>query len=566
MNCVIKSTLVIILFLLNGCGSGQDDVVATVGSSQITLGQVHDFDKLFPQRFASADDEFEAKKHYVDSLIDVRLLVIGAYQNDLDIDKEVLEIMEIQKPKFVLDELFKQKILSKMEVTDAEIKDFYEKLKEEVRVRHILVDRKDLADSLYGAITAGADFEQVARDFSLDHGSAMNGGDLGYQRWGVFLEDFQDQVFKMSKGQISRPFETMSGWHLAMMVDKRESDPGPFDQLQSMLRGRLQDRKRQKVMAEYLDGLIQRVEIRIDEATHQSLVTLVDKMYPDTIGGKYFRKSMVDDDLLQEYQKSEILAYYKGGEMTVEEYFKGVGSWPVNDRPELKDVEAIKNAIFNLNLEIFLSNEAQREELDKTESYMTLINSFKEDIMADRMRDVIAGNVAEIIDQDIYDYYDQHVDEFVIPKKINIREIQIGDLALADSLRRLIDKGQDFGMLAGQHTVRIGMKELKGDLGAVPGYKYPTIFGNAGNMRVGEVKGPFQTDGDKWSIIKVEGIESPKTSTIEDVAEEIRTRLAKERSETALESWLSKRRAETTIDVNYDLIWKTIDKDKYEEN
>jgi parvulin-like peptidyl-prolyl isomerase len=392
----------------------------------------------------------------------------------------------------------------------------------------------------------------------------MNGGDLGYQRWGTFREDFQDQVFKMSVGQVSRPFQSVSGWHIVQLVDKRETDPGPFDQLKGMLRGRLQDQKRQKAMDEYLDGLRQRVDIRLDDATHQMLLDLANRMFPDTIGGRYYRKTAIEDNLLQEYQKSEILAYFKGGEMTVKEYFDGISSWPVTDRPELKDVDAIENAVFNLNLEVFLANEAVREELDKTEGFETLITSFKEGVMADRMREVISTNVPEVVDDDIYKYYDEHTDDFVVPKKYQIREIQVESVSLADSLRNLLDNGADFGTLAGEYTIRLGMKPRQGDLGAVPAYKYPTIFTNAESMRVGEIKGPFQTDGDKWSIIKVEEIQPQQTRSIEEVASDIQTQLTEDRKKAAIDNWLSKQKNDTTIETNYDLIWKTIDKDKYE--
>lgn len=566
MNWVIKSALILALTSLSGCSSSGDAVVATVGSRQVTVAQVEDFDKLFPQTFASADEEFEAKKHFVDSLINERLLVTGAYQNDLDIDRQVLDVVKTEKPKFLLDELFKQKILSKMDVSDAEIKDYYDRMKTEVRVKHILLDRQTLADSLYNAVTSGADFDQVARDFSLDNTSAMNGGDLGYQRWGTFREDFQDQVFKMSVGQISRPFQTASGWHIVQLVDKRETDPGPFDQLKGMLRGRLQEQKRQKAMDEYLDGLRQRVDIRLDDATHQMLLDLANKMFPDTIGGRYYKKATIDEELLQEYQKSEILAYFKGGEMTVKEYFDGIGNWPVTDRPELKDVEAIKNAVFNLNLEVFLANEAVREELDKTEGFDRMITSFKEGVMADRMREVLTSAVPAVVDDDIYNYYNEHQDDFITPKKLKIREIEVDDVSLADSLRDLLDKGRDFGLLAEQFTVRVGMKARKGDLGNVPAYKYPTIFSNAETMRVGEVKGPFRADGDKWSIIKLEGIEPKKINPIEQVASEIEDQLTEDRKKAALDDWLARQKAETTIETNYDLIWNTIDKDKYEKS
>ena len=77
----------------------------------------------------------------------------------------------------------------------------YDKLKEEIHIKHIIVDSERLADSLYNAATGGAEFEQLARDFSLDQSTSMRGGDLGYVRWGMLYEQFQDIAFKLSPGQ-----------------------------------------------------------------------------------------------------------------------------------------------------------------------------------------------------------------------------------------------------------------------------------------------------------------------------------------------------------------------------
>ena len=105
MNKLAAAIVISILIFLAGCDSDPNLVVAKVGGKTIELGHVKDFDLLFPMIFTSADEEYEAKKRFVDSLIEVKLLIIGGYQADLDIDSEVMQIIDIEKPKFLLDEL-----------------------------------------------------------------------------------------------------------------------------------------------------------------------------------------------------------------------------------------------------------------------------------------------------------------------------------------------------------------------------------------------------------------------------------------------------------------------------
>jgi parvulin-like peptidyl-prolyl isomerase len=564
MNKLAALIVISALIFLAGCESDPNLVVARVGSKTIALGNVKDFDLLFPMRFTSADEEYEAKKRYVDSLIEVKLLIIGAYQADLDIDSEVMQIVDIEKPKFLLDELFKSKVLSRVNVSDAEIRDNYDKLKEEVRAKHILVDSKELVDSLYQAITDGAEFEQVARDYSLDQTTAMNGGDLGYIRWGWVVNSFHEELFKLSPGQISKPFETEMGWHIAMMVDRRDTDPGPFEDLKDRLRAQIQNNKRQKVMMEYLEGLRAKVEIKMDEDVVQALLDQMNRIYPDTLGGKPFKKSTIDLTLLEQYQKSQILAYFRGGEITVEEYMNAIAQVPVRERPDFRDIEGVKTAVFNMNLDQILTNEALAEGLDKTETFTNVITEFKETVMADKMRDLVMQGTPEIVDDEIYDYYNTHIEEFEVEKRLGIREIMVEDLALAESLRTAIDGGANFEDLAEEFTVRPGMKARKGDLGFIEPYRYPVVYTAADNMQVGDIKGPVQV-GDDWSIILLEDFKPAVTRPIEEAATDIQKELKAKHQRETLDSWLAARRAETTIEVDYDLIWKAIDKDKYEQ-
>lgn len=566
MRKLVFMTLALLAVSVIACSSQSDNVIARVGNQEIILDQVRDFDKMFQIVFPSADSEFNAKKRFLDSLIDVRLLVIGGYQNDLDIDREVMDIVEIQKPKFALDELFKREILPRIKITDAEVEDFYEKLKEEVHVKHIVVDRQSLIDSIYDLATKkGAEFEQLAKEHSLDQNSAYAGGDLGFVRWGQVIDDFQNEVFRLSPGQISKPFATGSGWHIVKMVERRESDPGPFERAKFQIMGMLQDRKRQVVMGEYMDQLRSKYEVSLDEQTYSSILELSNKMFPDSLGGKHFKKTTIDLNILQPFQKKQILAHFKGGEISVEEYLQRLESIPINQRPELKDSDGIKAAVFSMKLESFLRAEAQSQGLDKSAEFETVLKSFREDVMADRMRTLVTEGLPDVVDNDIYSYYDSHPNDFDEPQQYRAREIQVVDRAVAESLRTLIDRGEDFGKLASENTVRPGLKERQGDLGFFYSYKYPALYGAASSMRVGDVRGPIEDVNGNWSIIKMEEIKPPRTKKVEEVAAQIKNLIMYERQLEAVKKWLETKRKETPIEADYDMIWRTIDKDEYDK-
>jgi peptidyl-prolyl cis-trans isomerase SurA len=78
---------------------------------------------------------------------------------------------------------------------------------------------KAKADSLYAEIKRGGDFEQIAKRESMDPGSKPQGGDLGWNRRGAMVPEFERMMFALQPGQISPVFETAFGFHI-LRVDR----------------------------------------------------------------------------------------------------------------------------------------------------------------------------------------------------------------------------------------------------------------------------------------------------------------------------------------------------------
>ena len=75
------------------------------------------------------------------------------------------------------------------------------------------------ADSLLVEIRAGGDFEQIARRESMDPASKPQGGDLGWNRRGAMVPEFERVMFSLTPGQISPVIETAFGYHI-IKVDR----------------------------------------------------------------------------------------------------------------------------------------------------------------------------------------------------------------------------------------------------------------------------------------------------------------------------------------------------------
>jgi peptidyl-prolyl cis-trans isomerase C len=141
-------------------------------------------------------------------------------------------------------------------VTDVEAKKFYDdqvkaiKPQEEVSARHILVEKKELADEIAGKLKAGGDFAALAKEHSKDPGSKENGGDLGFFGKGMMVPPFEEAAFKLAKGETSAPVQSQFGFHIIRVDDKRTKQAPPFEAIKERLISTLVNQKAQAVSAE----------------------------------------------------------------------------------------------------------------------------------------------------------------------------------------------------------------------------------------------------------------------------------------------------------------------------
>jgi peptidyl-prolyl cis-trans isomerase SurA len=105
---------------------------------------------------------------------------------------------------------------------------------EQIHVRHILMKPNELQDDAtvrqkLGAIRErivdkGEDFAGLAQTSSEDPGSASDGGDMGWTNPGTFVPEFEQQLEKLKENEVSQPFHTQFGWHIAQVLGRRQYD------------------------------------------------------------------------------------------------------------------------------------------------------------------------------------------------------------------------------------------------------------------------------------------------------------------------------------------------------
>jgi parvulin-like peptidyl-prolyl isomerase len=240
-----------------------DQVLATVNNEKITKAEFIDLVKRYE---VPTDDTPRVYQDAIETLINVKLINQFLARKQIAVsqkavDEELAKIRErlekngqaleneLALSGNTLDEVkkqlaFRQQWITYLQqkATPGELERFVNSKKDlfngtQVKASHILIKVDDDAPDAEKAKARARlleikkeieskklTFAQAANKYSQDDNKAEgDGGDIGYfSRSSGYIEEFVDAAFKLRVGQISDPIETILGYHLIMLTDRKE--------------------------------------------------------------------------------------------------------------------------------------------------------------------------------------------------------------------------------------------------------------------------------------------------------------------------------------------------------
>jgi foldase protein PrsA len=172
-------------------------------------------------------------------------------------------VREQLKQKLLADKIT-AKLTKSITVTPAAIKAYYTKNKAQFKVpatrhvRHILVKTKAQADKLYAQLkTSDKTFAALAKKYSTDKSSAVNGGDLKMIQKGQTVPTFDKVAFSEKTGVVSQPTKSTYGYHLIEALGPiKPASTRPLDKtLTASIKTQLVGTAKQKKISSWLTSL-----------------------------------------------------------------------------------------------------------------------------------------------------------------------------------------------------------------------------------------------------------------------------------------------------------------------
>lgn len=145
-----------------------------------------------------------------------------------------------------------------------EIRGGTEQVIQQTKVRHILIkpneirseeESRHLIDEIRKRILDGKDdFATLAKTYSDDPGSALQGGDLGWVNPGMMVPQFDERMNTAKPNELSEPFRSQFGWHILQVQERRNQDMS-----EEFRRGRARQMLQRRKFDEELDAWLREI-------------------------------------------------------------------------------------------------------------------------------------------------------------------------------------------------------------------------------------------------------------------------------------------------------------------
>ncbi|MDJ0646444.1 MAG: peptidylprolyl isomerase, partial [Flavobacteriaceae bacterium] len=240
-----KFLVVLIPFVVFSVNAQQKkDVLFTVDNEPIYSDE---FLRVFNKNRDIVEEENRRSvEDYLELYVNYKLKLKQAYAFGLDTVTSYKRELEKYREQLI------QPYLKDSKVTNALVKEAYNRMLEEVNASHILVRLNPKAspkDTLMAykkimeartKVLDGRPFEEVAKDYSEDPSAQKNGGDLGYFTAFSMVYPFENAAYTNEVGAVSMPFKTSFGYHIIKVKDKRPSQ-GEVEVAHIMVKNKAKD-------------------------------------------------------------------------------------------------------------------------------------------------------------------------------------------------------------------------------------------------------------------------------------------------------------------------------------
>ena len=251
-------------------GSG-DEILARMGNIEIKRA---DMEKLVgPLPAKATAEQVKALDQALRTELMRRALLSEALRAQWDKKPEVLHQIEAAREQVIVTNYINHQTRPTSDYPkEADIQAAYEANKSQlvrppqVHLAQIYTTDMAKADEVGKKVREkGADFAQLSAQYSQHAESARNNGDMGWLTVDALTPEVRTVAEKLAPGEVSQPIKVANGWHVLKLIERKAAETIPLAEVHERLAQSLRLKRAQENEQRYLDQLIAKTPITINE-------------------------------------------------------------------------------------------------------------------------------------------------------------------------------------------------------------------------------------------------------------------------------------------------------------
>lgn len=315
---------------------------------------------------------------------------------------------------------------SRGEVKAAHIMVKFDKTKGANDDKHVLETKGKIEEIYSKLVNEGADFSEMAAQYSDDKNNANKGGELPWFGTNRMVASFEEATFALSQiGDISRPVQTPYGWHIIKLVDKKGL--GSFDTELTELKKKVEkDSRSQAKTVKLVNKLKKEYNYKLDQASFHSIKKWIDKdfIFGEKQANNNFTKTLFSLSS-QTYSQNQFLIYLEG-------VSKGIN--PNTNISNFVDKQ-LQNWVSKEVLDF------ENEQLEhKYDEFRLLMQEYRDGILLYELTDEKIWSKAVKDTLGLQEFHAQNRDDYMWNTRVNASVINFQDECVAKKVRKKLYK------------------------------------------------------------------------------------------------------------------------------
>jgi peptidyl-prolyl cis-trans isomerase C len=482
--------LALLICLLCGCSSDRG-VLARVKGQPITVAQFLEVARGNPQRLEGPPDS--AKARLLDDLVDRELLVQGAIAQGLDKTPEFAAFRQRLEAQLLRETLYQRLVGGPFPVSDAEVRELYDRRSTETHARLIFAFDEGLARQAAKDLERGEAFEVVADRYNQP-GMVPPGGDVGFVQPGSLLPPLDDVVRTSAPGKPIGPLAVgTEGWFIVRVESRRPMTQPPFEEARGQLGEMLRQRKQRLAISRAIEQLRVEHKVVVVPGAAQQLSGKL-RSAPGNTGIPETPPAPGLED------RSFVLARYQGGTYTLGDAYDEMTAGTAG-QVDLGMTPSVERWIRSQTIErVALIEAKQRRLADEPVLKSRLRERLNNSLLDAYYQSQVIGRI-RIEPEDYRAAYERYRTNFVRLQSARVVSVSIVDSAAAATLA--VQAGRAPGLREAAATAGLGGAVSEETLtfpAASP--LWTQLENQIAMMPPGTVAGPFPVEG-RWLVFQV---------------------------------------------------------------